>query len=240
MRRRRRCQPANRLAKSKNVRRPFLRQFWHGQRGEKINRKPALIGAIMPADGGIVDAGDQLPCHLIIQIILIFANNGRLFPDFGLVAVDPQALREHPLRRDGALSTIVHLQGRLARGKNGVGFGIGSHIHPYDGVAQRTHLRIQRDHRTAGCVRCQAKNFVLADVTLSKGASHRHAKRAPPVIGALLCPAGPRKACRVFLRGEHHRGAIKRKDADTNTFCAAVNAHQIFLVGHVCAPICLL
>ena len=240
MRRRRRCQPANRLAKSKNVRRPFLRQFWHGQRGEKINRKPALIGAIMPADGGIVDAGDQLPCHLIIQIILIFANNGRLFPDFGLVAVDPQALREHPLRRDGALSTIVHLQGRLARGKNGVGFGIGSHIHPYDGVAQRTHLRIQRDHRTAGCVRCQAKNFVLADVTLSKGASHRHAKRAPPVIGALLCPAGPRKACRVFLGGEHHRGAIKREDADTNTFCAAVNAHHIFLVGHVCAPICLL
>ena len=51
--------------------------------------KAPFVSAIVPADRDVVDAGDKTVGQLIIQVILIFANDRRTVPDIGLMAITP-------------------------------------------------------------------------------------------------------------------------------------------------------
>ena len=51
--------------------------------------KTPFVSAIVPADRAVVDAGDKTVGQLLIQVILIFANDRGTVPDIGLMAFDP-------------------------------------------------------------------------------------------------------------------------------------------------------
>ena len=103
--RRRLGQPTDDIAHRQSPVGQFVRQFRYSQRPIQPHRSPGVLflpsvstiehlrSVVMPSHRRIARAGHHGIRQPVIEIILIFANNMRLFPDLRFVLFDPQTFR---------------------------------------------------------------------------------------------------------------------------------------------------
>src|SRR5690606_18859158 len=218
-----RAQRADDLAQVQDALRELLQRILQPDPGVEVAGEAALVLVVVPAHRHVVDAADPLAGQTVEEPVVELTEVGGLFPDLRLVLLDPQGLAGHPLRRDVAIAVV--LEGIVAAGGDAAGLGGGAHVHPDDCRAKRLELLIEEDDRAAGEVAANADNRLRVQAGLLYCAAYGTNNRGPPLVGALLCPAGFGVAQRVGFSMRCNELAVGTEDSRTGALRPTVDAY---------------
>src|SRR5262245_50746933 len=236
MLRRRGGQPTDDLAQGQHVARPFLQERLEPEAAQKARLVAAAARIVVPAHGGVADAGHHAASQMIIDVVLKLADMDGAVEQRALMPMEPQRLRYHPFRRNRSGARAVDLQCWIAGGRHLCRHVARAQIHPDERGTQWLPRSIQRHHAAAGGINREGRHLIGPDLRFLHGLAHRPAERTPPIIGILLRPArlwenrrvgGRTKAARLTLQVEHS-GAQRLR--------AAIYTNDVAF-GHVLNPV---
>lgn len=148
----------------------------------------------MPTAGRIARAGDQLPCQLVVDIILILANVFCLGPSLWLILFEPQGFARHPFGGEGTFSTAVYIQGWIATAffQYVLGLWRRAGIHPKEAGPKGSHaLTIEGHDAAARSVDAYGLDvgWISTSRKRTQATSHGLTEVVPPIVGILFGPA---------------------------------------------------
>ena len=227
-------QRAEHLAGGGDPWRPLLEQLPHVQRLDEAPRPAALARAVVPAQAHVVETRRPLARQVPGQEILVLADAVRAGEGLGLVPLQPQRLRDHPLGRHGPGPVAVERERRVAGGEHGLRLGTRAHVHPDHRRAERLAALVERDDRAAG----RGVGDRLDRRRLHPGRVDRAARGGdevrPPVSRVLLDAVAGLEARLVGDGVTAEAVACEIVNARAQALGAAVGGQE---VGHAASPL---
>jgi len=186
---------------------------------------PASV--VVPAQRHIAEATNSAPGQAQGHEVLVLAHRRRGGIGIGFAALEPERLRDHPLRRHRPGTRAVDLQRRVAGREHRRRLGPGAHVHPDDRRADRAGVPVERHDGAAGGVHGNGPHSICRDASIHDGAPHGGGDGAPPILRVLLgAPAGG-KVRLVGMGGRAEAAACLVVNAAPQALGAAVNANDV-------------
>ena len=191
------------------------------RRGRRRRRRAVA----MPARRDVAAAGDEAAGHAEVEVVLALANRRGARPDLGLVLLEPERLRQHPLCAQRARAVAVDRQRRVAAAllEDLRALRAGARVHPQQARPQRRAVGAERHHRARRRVQAEGRNFVGRAIRGGNRLANGGAHPFPPVVGRLLGPARLRVRRRVRNRLCRKRTAVLVEYGGTRALGADVD-----------------
>ena len=189
LRRGRRRQPRLALAQRRDPLRPLARQVVEADLAQERGAPAAVGPGVIPLHGNVIERKRPFAGQTVHEPVGAFDDAAGPSVDVRLVALQPERLGQHPLRRHDAGHPA---QTRIFCGADIGGLAVGALVHPEQGAAQRRSVEGAGDDGAGGAVESDPGHVVGPGGGAGQRLGHGGASGGPPLSGVLFGPGGVR------------------------------------------------